>query len=163
MSWSIVTYPNLDVYELLLSASIGSLIDLDHFISAKSLRLIDAISLNERPFLHNSLNLFCINVLLFFVLYFGGSTDKYMSWSLLVYLAWFSHHIRDANRRGLWLGSVYTTQPVRTSVYVLVILIQPLIIRYIVFGKRSDLRSLARFKSGIMVNSSSIWSSRFNI
>lgn len=119
-SWLLVSYPSLS-RELLISAFISSIIDIDHFIAAKSFRVQDAVSLQQRPFLHNSLLMIFINVGLFLI------NKKF---SILFFISWFSHHIRDANRRGLWFGFVYTTPPVQDALYHSLILITPLIVRY---------------------------------
>jgi hypothetical protein len=129
ISWFLVTYPRWNFYELLLSGLVASLIDLDHFISAKSFHLIDAISLSSRPFLHNSLNLLLANIfLLLIILYFAPSQQNIC---FLIFIAWFSHHVRDANRRGLWFGQIYTTKPLSDAVYLAITLILPLIMRHV--------------------------------
>ncbi|CAF1067674.1 unnamed protein product, partial [Brachionus calyciflorus] len=94
---------------------------LDHFIAARSFKLQAATSLEKRPFLHNSLFLIISNTILVFI-------DK--KFSLLFFVSWFSHHIRDANRRGLWLGSLYTTSPINDGLYLTFILLTPLLLRY---------------------------------
>jgi hypothetical protein len=128
VSWFIITYPKSNLYELALCGFLASIIDLDHFISAKSLNLIDAISLSSRPFLHNSLTLLVANCLLLaFVLYCAPERH---SLCFLLFVAWFTHHVRDANRRGLWFGPVYTTKPLSDWVYLSIILILPLTMRH---------------------------------
>jgi hypothetical protein len=39
---------------------------------------------------------------------------------LMVFVAGMSHHLRDANRRGLWLGS-WVSAPIAQPVYILLI------------------------------------------
>lgn len=160
ISWSICTYPNLNIYEILATGMIGSLIDLDHFISAKSFQLIDAISLEKRPFLHNTLTLLIINIFIFFVLLYYSSNDKCLMITFLIFQSWFSHHCRDANRRGLWFGSFYTTPPIKTSLYLLILLVQPLLIRYFVFRKNdfiiSSIFNLVKFNNSSNNNNISL-------
>lgn len=120
-SWLVVVYPNVN-RELAISAFISSIIDIDHFISARSLRVQDAVSLPQRPFLHNSLLMITINIGLWLF-------NKKIS--VLFFISWFSHHIRDANRRGMWFGPIYTTPPLNDGLYHSIILITPLLVRYI--------------------------------
>lgn len=127
LSWFIITYPNTNFLEFILSGFLSSIIDIDHFLSAKSFSLLDAISLPKRPFLHNSLTLLLANCILYIFLK-KFSTNN--SWSLLVFVSWFSHHVRDANRRGLWFGPVFTTPPLKDSIYLSIILFMPIFFRY---------------------------------
>ena len=129
LTWLVIAYPKVDLSELIAAGVLASIIDIDHFISAKSIKLTDAISLPNRPFLHNSLTLFILNIFLFLIFQFINS-DKRYKWSILIFIAWFSHHIRDANRRGLWLGSFYTTKPIKDEWYLMIILLMPLFIRF---------------------------------
>jgi hypothetical protein len=133
LSWSIICYPNLEFYEVLASGFLASIIDIDHFVSAKSFQLIDAISLDKRPFLHNSLTLLICNVILLCVLALFIPNKKY--WSLLFFISWFSHHIRDANRRGVWFGYIFNSGAIKDSWYLGIILLLPLFLRYIYFNK----------------------------
>ena len=130
LSWTIISYSKLNTNEILTVAFFSSIIDIDHFISAKSLKLSDAISLDKRPFLHNSLTLLLANAILFVILnvFYSG---KKSNWSIIFFIAWFSHHIRDANRRGMWFGSIYTTKPIKDEWYLAIILIAPLVLRYL--------------------------------
>lgn len=125
LSWFVVIYPNIDVNQLIISGLISSFIDVDHFISARSFKLQDVTSLSQRPFLHNSLLLIGLNVSVIFL---------HKKFSVLFFVSWFSHHIRDGNRRGLWFGPLYTTQPMNDSLYYITILITPLLIRYFYFS-----------------------------
>lgn len=96
VSWAIVTWPKLDLYDLIICTCMASFIDLDHFISAKSMHLNKAISLDKRPFLHNSLTLTFVNLVFFTILHNYNQKKTYLS--VLMFVAWFSHHVRDANR-----------------------------------------------------------------
>ncbi len=130
ISWFIISYPNLDMLELVMSAFFASVIDIDHFISAKSLHINDAISLSKRPFFHNSLTLTILNILLYLIIGYLDASKKH--WAVLIFISWFSHHARDAHRRGLWFGPIGTTNPLTDSVYLLTILGLPLILKYTV-------------------------------
>ena len=50
--------------------------------------------------------------------------------SSMFFVAWFTHHVRDANRRGLWFGPLFTTPPIKRTLYLGIILILPLFLRY---------------------------------
>ncbi|XP_035787468.1 transmembrane protein 267-like [Anopheles albimanus] len=86
---------------LLEAAIVSSSIDLDHFIEAKSIRLQDATNLDRRPFLHNSAIcvLICILVI---VLQRMGSNGLLSIAVAMALVAFSTHHIRDATRRGIW-------------------------------------------------------------
>lgn len=130
LSWCIISYPKLTITELFLVSFFSSIIDIDHFISARSFSLSHAISLPSRPFLHNSLTLCLINLMIF--LYFNVLTDSSkLNWTLMFFISWFSHHIRDANRRGMWFGSIYTSQPIKDSLYLAIISLTPLCLRFL--------------------------------
>lgn len=98
---------------------LSSWIDFDHFIEAKSFHLHDATSLTHRPFLHNSM--------IFVALFASIITSVICQHSLVVslwlsvgFVAFFTHQIRDAIRRGLWFRAPhlnYSTAPVLYWVY----------------------------------------------
>jgi hypothetical protein len=133
VSWSIITYPNLNYFELVVCWLLASIIDVDHFLSAKSLRLIDAISLQKRPFLHNSLTLLILNLMLFIILACLSPNKKY-KWSMIFFCSWFTHHIRDSTRRGMWFGS-FGSFGIRYNVYLMATIGMPLIFRCFYFNK----------------------------
>lgn len=97
----------------------SSWIDLDHFIEARSFHLDDATSLTHRPFFHNSM--------IFVALFASMITSVICQHSLLVslwfsvgFVAFFTHQVRDAIRRGLWFRAPYlnySTAPVIYWVY----------------------------------------------
>lgn len=127
LSWCIITYPKLVLNEILVVGFLSSIIDIDHFISARSTSLHDAISLANRPFLHNSLTLCVLNLIILTVSYLLDPTK--LNWALMFFTAWFSHHIRDANRRGMWFGSVYTSPAIPDAWYLSIITLTPLLLR----------------------------------
>ena len=129
LSYLVFSIPNISISNLFLCGFISSIIDIDHFISAKSLSLTDAVSLTKRPFLHNTTTLFIINLLLLF--YFIIYKPKLRYISILIFLSWFSHHLRDANRHGLWFGNEIHTEPIKDELYVVIICLLPLILRFL--------------------------------
>lgn len=47
-------------------------------------------------------------------------------------IAFVTHHLRDANRRGLWFGPVGSTPALSKSVYILLTLTTPYLIKHFV-------------------------------
>ena len=133
LSCLIFSIPNISVLNLLLSAFISSFIDIDHFISAKSFSLEDAVSLPRRPFMHNTLTLLLINliILIYFILY----NPKLYDFAAIIFMAWFSHHLRDANRHGLWFGYEVSTPPINDHLYIGAICALPLLLRFLLHNK----------------------------
>ena len=68
----------------------GSLLDLDHFIMAKSFLLIDAVKLPSRPFGHTALYSVCFLILAFFV------SSKYSNYLIICFSSTVSHILRDS-------------------------------------------------------------------
>ncbi len=130
LSWCIISYPKLILYEIIAVGFMSSIIDIDHFISARSLNLNDAISLVSRPFLHNSMTLCALNLLVFFLFYFVDPTK--LNWALMFFISWFSHHIRDANRRGMWFGTLFTSPAIPDFLYLSIITCTPLFLRVLI-------------------------------
>jgi hypothetical protein len=66
----------------------------------------DAVSLSQRPFLHcSSLPLALLLLLLLVGRMVAGNLLRF---GLLLFSSLFSHHLRDATRRGLWfIGNVF--------------------------------------------------------
>lgn len=84
-------------------AGVACLLDLDHFIAARSVRLHAAMRLSQRPFGHSVLFVAALCTLLYIV-------RPARQWALIVAVALGTHQLRDAIRRGLWLwpfGSTY--------------------------------------------------------
>merc|ERR1712179_871096 len=89
--------------ECAVAAAISSLMDIDHFIVAKSIHLEDAVGQKNRPLLHNTLLPFGILFLSTLLGRFLLKGRKLFSKGLLIFSSMFSHHLRDGSRRGLWL------------------------------------------------------------
>ncbi|XP_055536911.1 transmembrane protein 267 isoform X3 [Wyeomyia smithii] len=98
---------------------LSSVIDLDHFIEAKSFHLEDATSLSRRPFLHNS----SIFMALLGSIVVAVSLPQHLLaslWLSVTFVAFFTHQLRDAIRRGFWFRAPYldySTAPVIYWVY----------------------------------------------
>ena len=130
LSWSIISYPYLSLNELIASYLFSSILDIDHFINARSFKIAEAISLQRRPFLHNSLTLLLINSVIFLSLAYVNPAKK-NAWAILFFISWFSHHCRDGTRHGLWFGFVGSSTPINYNFYLLIILLLPLLFRNI--------------------------------
>lgn len=103
--------PHMDA--LLCVAACGaaaSLLDVDHFLAAASLRLNDAMTLSTRPFGHAVLFVVTSVAIVRAVL---PSSDAW----LLLAVAWGSHHLRDSIKRGLWLAPFGSTPRVPYPLY----------------------------------------------
>ncbi|XP_058123653.1 transmembrane protein 267 [Anopheles ziemanni] len=105
-------------YLLLLceAAVVSSLIDLDHFIEARSFRLQDATNLDRRPFLHNSV--FCILIFLLLIIVKPFGTSNFRLSTAVAFIAFSTHHMRDATRRGIWIKSPFQDDSSRPIPYV---------------------------------------------
>ncbi|KAK9884916.1 hypothetical protein WA026_009153 [Henosepilachna vigintioctopunctata] len=105
------------LFQILLCGVIASIIDVDHFLSAKSLSLKDATNLKERPFLHCS----TVPVVIFSCVFLFGNFMRSVTWrlnALVILVAFSSHHIRDATRRGLWFAPFGSTSLIPYPVYI---------------------------------------------
>ncbi len=153
ISWFIVTFPKISVTELLFAGIFSSIIDIDHFISAKSFYLNDAISLPTRPFLHNSLTLIFVNCAIFGIAVLF--IPEWLDWTVIFFISWFSHHVRDANRRGLWLGGLYNTEPIKDHWYLAIIILLPLFIRFLRLSN-FEFQSLIAYRDNAQILSDKI-------
>ncbi|OQR71232.1 transmembrane protein-like [Tropilaelaps mercedesae] len=126
---------------LLFTACLTSvLVDLDHFVEAKSLNLEDALSLTWRPFLHDTFTVGVVCTLSAALCAFfhfcdchtrrlqgrreapvaDGRADSarrgrvYMALLVTILVSVLAHHARDALRRGFWLKFT-STRPISYS------------------------------------------------
>uniref|UniRef100_H2Y0I2 Transmembrane protein 267 n=1 Tax=Ciona intestinalis TaxID=7719 RepID=H2Y0I2_CIOIN len=117
---------------LLLCGFLSSLVDIDHFIEAKSFALQDAISVNRRGIFHCFIAIPLVAGMFWFlrgyfenlnVLCFSSVHVKLLNLNLplLIIVAWFSHQLRDSTRRGLYLFPGFSTAPVPIFVYLALI------------------------------------------
>ncbi|GBM61836.1 Transmembrane protein 267 [Araneus ventricosus] len=130
ISWLIVcsydSSSTTHVYQSLLCGLFAGLVDLDHFLMAKSLKFKDAISLSSRPPFHNTTFVAMFAISLILVMHFkGNELFENIGWYILV--AAISHHLRDAQRRGLWLWP-WRTRPLNYTNYLILTYLFPLAI-----------------------------------
>jgi len=132
LSAVIVFIDQLDkIHFVVVCAVVSSLIDSDHFVMAKSLKLSDATNLLSRPFFHNS----TIPLVLICILLYCHITSKspiFVLWLIALIIAFVTHHLRDANRRGLWFAPFGNTPALSTAAYILLILTLPYLIKQFV-------------------------------
>ena len=108
--------------EAVLAGLFASLMDLDHFLAARSLRLKDATSPGGgtgRPFAHSLAFVVVATVL-------GGLFWRSRRSGAIFAVAGLSHQLRDARRRGMWLastpeGSAISTRPLVDWQYLLLL------------------------------------------
>lgn len=130
LGWNIVSlnikYSNT-LYLLvdsILCLLIASLIDMDHFCAAKSISLQDATSLNHRPFLH--LSTLPLTIILVLLGWAHSTNNVYMEKiALIMFVAFGTHHTRDAYRRGYWLAPFGSTPPFSYFCYLLITILIP--------------------------------------
>lgn len=125
----------------------ATIIDVDHFIEAQSIRLEvwtkqlyiyilfknislnstqDATNLSHRPFLHCS-NIPFIILLLFIVGNYFQSFRLNL-WLAILFMAFFVHHTRDATRRGFWIRPYGHTTPIPYVAYVFLSVLTPYVV-----------------------------------
>ncbi|XP_045460253.1 LOW QUALITY PROTEIN: transmembrane protein 267 [Harmonia axyridis] len=112
--------------EILLCAFIAAVIDVDHFISAKSLSLKEATILKGRPFLHSS-TVPVVICACFFMCDCLLKSAVLKRLSPIIFIAFSSHHIRDATRRGLWFSPFGSTIPIPYKLYISLNCVIPLV------------------------------------
>lgn len=112
-------------YSFLFFAFIaGSFVDVDHFIEVRSLSLHRALhdQPRGRAFLHNSLLLLIISLMMITVEYcFSRSNHVIYSWIFI--LGWSTHHLRDAQRRGLTLLPLGETSPIDYYLFIMCLIL----------------------------------------
>eukprot|EP00043_Microstomoeca_roanoka_P006229 m.61266 g.61266 ORF g.61266 m.61266 type:complete len:130 (-) comp13329_c1_seq2:1072-1461(-) len=120
--------------------------DLDHFFQARSLFLKDAVHLDHRPFMH-SLPFAAFVVLSGVTLtsLFCYRSSRVVVWFLLGLSAIFSHQIRDAYRRGLWMGlptrSTWSI-PVPYLLYLSILALQAFLLYFLGKWRRTGAQTL---------------------
>uniref|UniRef100_UPI00193A9848 transmembrane protein 267-like n=1 Tax=Styela clava TaxID=7725 RepID=UPI00193A9848 len=134
------------VIEICLAGFFSSAIDIDHIIEARSIYPKDLINIHHRSLFHT---LTAVPVASFVVWvcskYIWGLILKYKSLEQLkplkgilivspwiIAVAWTSHQLRDALRRGISLQPFGVTGPVPLWLYVAIVTIVPNFIRLLV-------------------------------
>ncbi|CAB3387939.1 Hypothetical predicted protein [Cloeon dipterum] len=94
---------------------LASAVDLDHFVAAGTLNIHEVVRLPHRPPLHcTGLCAAAFGALLVCARFYPGM--HLLPWQWL--LAFSTHHVRDATRRGLWLvPGLWSTRPLPYGLY----------------------------------------------
>ncbi|CAL1543004.1 unnamed protein product [Lymnaea stagnalis] len=101
-------------------AVLAASVDSDHFLAAGSLNLENALHLERRPPFHNT-SIIPVIVLLCWIF---RHYKPYLNYFPLMFLtSWLSHHLRDANHRGLWLAPFGHTSTLPFYLYVFLIVL----------------------------------------
>lgn len=149
LSWFLVCiccrkYNYTGLIEVAISAICASLIDLDHFIVARSFHLEvqkltiyhefiifnffqDAVKIEGRPLLHCSTFPLLFGVFLL-LLHRVIQHNLILNSSLIILTVFVSHHTRDATRRGYWFYPLGSTPPLPYTIYVIITCIFPFLI-----------------------------------
>ena len=90
----------------------------------------DALSLPKRPFAHNSTLIPVVTAVLYLLVYVSPPTLRdhplVSALPLMFLVSSFSHHLRDADRRGLWFAPFLSTPPIPFKFYTLFVILLPL-------------------------------------
>lgn len=119
LTWLILASPILvnPFTEVFCTGLISSLIDLDRlfhrFVEQSQPSNYYNVAAQPRAFLHNSFTLLVLNVALWRCL--SPIYGEYQAGrvGLMFFIAWFTHHAKDAHRNGFWFGSWFKTMPVK--------------------------------------------------
>ncbi|CAF4115467.1 unnamed protein product [Rotaria magnacalcarata] len=122
---------------LIIALIAGSFVDIDHFIEVRSLSLYRALhdQPRDRPFLHNSLLLLIITFIIYTIELFLWRYQNTF-YSIVFFLGWSTHHLRDAQRRGLTLSPLGQTLPIDLPI-ICISLIAMKLVHLFVFNTQS--------------------------
>ncbi|XP_033100889.1 transmembrane protein 267-like [Anneissia japonica] len=130
-TWAVVLGGNLNstknLRQIILAGILASCMDVDHFLAARSIHLKDATSLQQRPLFHMT-TLIPVIAIISEIIICASGLHRLHYFPYLFTLSWFSHHIRDATRRGLWLWPFGSTPPVPYGMYIGLTLVLPFLI-----------------------------------
>ncbi|GFS22551.1 transmembrane protein 267 [Elysia marginata] len=113
-------------FNCVAAAVLAASVDLDHFLAAGSLSLKKALHLSKRPPFHNTSLVFGVT---FAIIVLNKWRPKTWIFALMFLSAWLSHHIRDANHRGLWIFPFGHTSLFSTQLYIGCILVLAFCVR----------------------------------
>ncbi|CAG7817927.1 unnamed protein product [Allacma fusca] len=139
VSWIVVEPSSIKVQRpsrsLIAVAVLSSLIDIDHFIAARSIHLKNALRAPYRGIFHCSGAMLVVNVIMFCLNF---------HWGVVFLVSWVPHHLRDAVRRGIFLlPPQMSTDPLPNIVVTLLTMTLPWVVS-LVQGKMSPLNQPIR-------------------
>ncbi|XP_049884381.1 transmembrane protein 267 [Pectinophora gossypiella] len=111
------------VCNIIFCTILSSFIDIDHVMEAKSIYLKDMHNL-KRGIFHCTTFWLIVSLLFILYSYVVKKLNIYIL-TFMIIIAYTSHHIRDGNRRGLWLYPFGHTPPISKFIYVALIGILP--------------------------------------
>ncbi|XP_050360341.1 transmembrane protein 267 [Nymphalis io] len=118
------------IYNTIFCTFMSSVIDVDHFFVARSIYLKDLTNISQRGILHCTTFWMMVTSILALYSHLTHKINVYIVTYMLV-LAFTSHHLRDGNRRGIWLCPLGHTMPVNKFLYVILICILPTLFAYL--------------------------------
>lgn len=137
-NWKL-SFNYLSMVYAIFSVAFGAVVDIDHFLAAKSISLFEATHLSARPFGHSIAFIVLIYVAFNSLLIMIYNSNHYVQVIPTIYLqATLSHLIRDSSRRGLWLYSTYSTPPVPYFLHLILLCALP----YIFYAKTNAVQLL---------------------
>uniref|UniRef100_H2YJ56 Transmembrane protein 267 n=1 Tax=Ciona savignyi TaxID=51511 RepID=H2YJ56_CIOSA len=129
--WAVVVNGSAQslILESLICGLLSSLVDVDHFIEARQLSLSAAISVNHRGALHCFATIPVVAGLIWVVRESLCDVARYLTSSILIQstimnlhiiisVAWLSHQLRDATRRGIYIMPMCNTNPIPQYLYI---------------------------------------------
>ncbi|XP_026755800.2 transmembrane protein 267 [Galleria mellonella] len=112
------------MFNIAICTFMSSFIDVDHIFVARSLQWKDLTNLKQRGIFHCTTFWLVLTTSLLIYSYIYKKIHIYViTWMLIV--AYTSHHIRDANRRGLWLYPYGHTPPFHKYIYIFLVGLLP--------------------------------------
>ncbi|XP_026483177.2 transmembrane protein 267 [Vanessa tameamea] len=118
------------IYNTIFCTFMSSVIDVDHFILARSIYLKDLNNVSQRGILHCTTFMMLVTSILALYSHIIHKINIYIVTYMIV-LAFTSHHLRDGNRRGLWLCPFGHTMSIPKFIYVILICILPILFSYL--------------------------------
>ncbi|XP_026747971.1 transmembrane protein 267 [Trichoplusia ni] len=112
------------VLNVLICTFVSLFIDIDHAFVARSIYLKDMTNLKQRGIFHCTTFWLLITILLLLYSYFQKKINIYLL-SFMLILAYSSHHLRDGNRRGLWLYPFGSSPPIDKHLYIFLLTVLP--------------------------------------
>ncbi|KAJ0184336.1 hypothetical protein K1T71_000759 [Dendrolimus kikuchii] len=107
---------------------LSSFIDVDHFIVARTFNFKEFVS--KRGIFHCTS--FCLLITgILYIIYYNTRNPNILLLKFMFLIAYSSHHIRDSNRRGLWLYPYGHTPAIDYYLSVIIICILPHIYVYL--------------------------------
>ncbi|XP_033624605.1 transmembrane protein 267-like [Asterias rubens] len=136
MSWAMVVLvippcSLRQLAEVILCGLLASLLDVDHFIAARSFELKEVLALPFRPPLHSTTLILLIAIFLLLGVRLASSSQYLQSLPYMFIVATFSHQLRDASRRGLWFWPLGSTPPLPYWIYIVSVVSLPISIRLV--------------------------------